>query len=126
MKHLAAVRLWSATAIGAAGTLTSGAIRCLDGDADILSFKCVSAAGAADVKIEWAGSDDGVTFNSFTSSDPLAASTNTTYTGKNPEDTHFLIPPVAPWIQIKVTELTGALTDTLVTAILWLNEDISS
>lgn len=122
MARLIKVPLWSATALAVSGTLTTGAIRCLDGDAAILSFKVTSALGAADVKIEWAGSDDGVTFNSFNSADPVVASTNTTYGALNPEDTHFIVPPVAPFVKFKVTELSGSVSDTLVTGALWLNE----
>jgi len=72
--------------------------------------------GAADVKIEYAVSKDGVNFGSFDDEDDIISSTNNLFSGANPEGIHTVgMPnPLAPFIKLKVTELTTTLADTLV------------
>lgn len=111
-------RVWTAAPIGASGTLTSPAlpVRALDAVLGCL-IQVTSVAGAADVRLEYAiGDFTGTTFGSFDDEADLITSTATVFT-TNPEGLHtreFALKP-SPYLKLKVTELTGALTDTLVT-----------
>ena len=120
--RLVRVPLWSATAITSGGTLTSPPIDCRRADPDHLDLQITSVASAVpSIKLEVAFSSDGVTFNPFTSQDPMIAATLTDYAA-DPEAMHVLgNVPSASWIKFLVTELAST-DDTLVTAILWLRE----
>ena len=121
MSRLYPLRLITATTLSALGTAETGAIDCRDSDPEYLLLKIVSASGNADVNVEVAISNDGTTFNSYTSQDPLVASTNTQYGSLNPEEYHSLVVPGAPWIKLRLTEL-GSLADTIADATLWMRE----
>lgn len=121
MRRVVPILLWNAAAIADAGTLVSGVLDCRYGEPETMRFQVTSATGTADVKLEWAGSDDGVTFNAVTCEDPIVASTNTTYTSKNPEDAHYLVIPWAPFLQFTVTDLAST-GDSKVSGTLWLRE----
>lgn len=113
--------LWEATALAASGTLVTGVIDCRRGDPEGLLLK-VTGTGTPDVKLEAAFSNDGVTFNAYTAQDPIVASTNTEYATLQPQDFHLIGIPWAPFLKLKLTELTGSVADTVVTGELWLTE----
>ena len=121
-------RLWDATAVATVGSVTSPALdlRWSDRTGYVIWLKAFSSAGTADVKIEAAFSADGVTFGSFDTS--LTASSNTLWTGNNPEDYHIypLDPVGMPWCKIKVTGVGSNNADTVVTATLIFTETLPS
>ena len=123
--RLEAIPLWTAEAVASGATLTSAAIPCRSGDPEYLMFQVTSAGGAADVRIEFTISNDGVTFNAVAEQDDIVTSTATEFASpKGPEALHVLSCPSAPWIKILVTEL-ASLADTLVTATLWMRNDVA-
>ena len=123
--RLEAIPLWVAEPVASGQTLTSAAISCRFGDPEHLMIQVTSAGGAADVKIEYRISNDGVTFNDVAEQDDILASTATEFASpKGPEALHVLTCPSAPWIKILVTEL-ASLSDTLVTATLWMRNDVA-
>ena len=78
-------------------------------------IKASSVAGSANVRLEYVISDDGVTFGAYADEPDIIVSTSTLFTS-NPEAIHrvALDIPLAPFIKLQVTELTGSLSDTLV------------
>ena len=111
---LVEVTLWHATAIASGGTLTSVPLSSAVMDPESLLLKVVSAAGAADVKVEVELDQDGAgTYGTATAQDPLCASTATEFAGQLPEERHVLALPALPRFRILVTEL-ASLSDTLV------------
>lgn len=119
--HLFRHRLWQSQDLDAGGTLVSPVIDCTRSDPEYLLFRISNGSGAADAKIEFVVSFDGVTFNSYDSQDPIVASTNTEFTGKNPEELHLLTCPGAPFLKLRVTEL-GGLNNNVVDCDLWMRE----
>lgn len=107
------LRLWSATALAASGTLETGVIDCRTSDPEGLMLKVSSAAGTADAKLEVSYSNDGTTFNAYTAQDPIST---------QPEDFHLILVPWAPYLKLKLTELSASNTDTVVTGVLWMTE----
>ena len=120
---LVRVPLWSATAVAAAGVLTSPAIDCRRADPDHMDFQITSVnSPVPSVKIQVRFSTDGVTFNPAASQADVVTATLTDY-ASDPEEMHILgVIPSASWIKLVVTELTSSVADTLVTAVLWLRE----
>ena len=116
------LRLWSATALAASGTLETGVIDCRTSDPEGLMLKVSSATGTADAKLEVSCSNDGTTFNAYTAQDPIVSSTNTAYSSTQPEDFHLILVPWAPYLKLKLTELSASNTDTVVTGDLWMTE----
>ena len=121
--RLVPLRLWSATALGTDAVLTTGPIDCRNQDPEVLMFRAASVAGTADVKLQYKISNDGITFNSIDSQADLVSTTVTEFTGANPEEYHALNIPLAPWIELVVTEISAAnLSDTLIDGTLWMRE----
>ena len=82
------VPLWSASAIADAGTLTSPAIDLRRADFESLLFQVTSVLSAVpDIKIEYAVSQDGVTFGGFDDETDLIASSVLL---ANPEGVHTI------------------------------------
>ncbi len=127
MDHLFRVPLFSVQAVGAAATLLSSAIdnRFID-RWEALQLQVTSVVGNADVRVEYAISDDaGVTFQSADNDADILTSSNTDLT--NFEEAHMIPMPaiLANHFRIEVDEISaGALTDTLVTVILIAREVI--
>ena len=116
---LVCIELWDADALASGGTLTSVPLSSIGMDPEHLEIKVTSAAGAADVKVEYAVPSDTVGgFGSLTAQDPLVASTATEWASEAPEEFHHLLLPSVPQFRITVTEL-GTNSDTLVTARAW-------
>lgn len=115
-------RLVAATTIGASGSVESPIINSQKADPEVLMLRVTSVAGAADVRVQYCISNDGITFNSYTSQDDLVTSTATEFAGKGPEEYHALVLPLAPWMKVKVTDVTAALVDTIVDLTLWSRE----
>ena len=116
LKRLFNFSVWSSSAITASGTLTSGALDLRHGVPEALLIQATSVSGAADVRVQYEVSVDGVTFGAAADNPDLISSTNATFAttpeGLNRIDLSGLN---APYIALVVTELTGSLTDTLVT-----------
>lgn len=119
---LYSIKLFDTQTLNSAGVLTSGIIDLRRGDAEFLMFR-ITQAGAADARIGYRISNDGVTFNLVTSQAALVASTNTAFASPlNPKDYHSINTPIeAPWIMIVVTEL-ASLNTNIVDATLWCRE----
>ena len=123
--RLEAIPLWVAEPVASGETLASAAISCRFGDPEYLMFQVTSVNEAANVRIEFTISNDGVTFNAVTEQDDIVTSTATEFASpKGPEALHVLSCPSAPWIKILVTEL-ASIADTLVTATLWMRNDVA-
>ena len=122
---LVRVPLWSATAVAAAGVLTSPAIDCRRADPDHMDFR-VTSTGDPDVKIQVRFSPDNVTFNLITAQDSVVPSSLLEWPVATfgAEDWHVIgVIPSGSWMKIVVTEISaGAIADTLVDAVLWLRE----
>ena len=112
------LRLWTSQDLDSGGTLESGVIDCRTADPEGMLFRG-TVTGTADFKIEVAFSNDGITFNDYTSQEALVASTNTEWT--NPEDYHLVTVPWAPFIKLKITEL-GTNNNNVIEATLWMTE----
>lgn len=124
--RLEAIPLWAAEPVAQGGTLTSAAIACRFGDPEYLMFQVTATSENADVRIEFTISNDGVTFNAVAEQDDIVTSTATEFASpKGPEALHVLTCPSAPWIKILVTEATGTNDNTLVTATLWMRNDVA-
>ncbi len=127
METLNNISIWTAEALVASGSAESPVIdlRTVKNPESIM-IKASSVLGAADVKIEYAVSKDGVNFGSFDDEDDIISSTNTLFSGANPEGIHTVgMPnPLAPFIKLKVTELTTTLADTLVDLVLILRRSL--
>lgn len=127
METLNNVSIWSALALVASGSAESPVIdlRTVKNPESVL-IKASSVLGVADVKLEYAISKDGVTFGSFDDEGDIISSTNTLFSGANPEAIHAVgMPsPLAPFIKLKVTELSGSVTDTLVDLTLVLRRSL--
>ena len=121
-QRLFPVTLWTDTDLDNGLTLESAVIQCFRREPDILMFQVTNAGGSADVKIEYAVSNDGVNFNSYTSQDAICTSTATVYASQGPEEYHAMIVPSAPYIKIKVTDL-ASLDDNVVNATLWVRDE---
>ena len=117
------IPLWDTTALGLSGTLTSPAIDLRRAD-KIEALLCLftSVAGTASVKVQYAVSEDGVTFGAFTDYANLVTDSSVDF--PTPEGLYAVQFPDlrAPWIKIKLTELTGALSDTKVTVTVEMKE----
>lgn len=120
-RHLFRHTLWTDTDLDSGLTLESPVIDCQLADPEYLALKITNAGGNADAKLEVAFSTDGVTFNAYDSQDPLIASTNTEFAGKNPEDMHIIAVPGAPFIKLRLTEL-ATLNNNVVNAQLFMRE----
>lgn len=116
------LRLWNATTLAASATLESGVIDCRTSDPEGLMFKVSAVAETADVKIEVAFSNDGATFNEYDTQDSLVDSTNTDWASTNPEDYHLVNIPWAPFVIIRITELSTTNAATLINGTLWMTE----
>lgn len=115
--------LWSAAALATSGTLTSPALDMRRADKfEALLCTFSSAAGLAQVKVEYAISQDGVTFGAFTDNAALVLDSSVDF--PTPEGINAVPGPAlkAPYYQVKLTELSGALSDTLVTVVAQLKE----
>ena len=127
METLNNVLIWTAEALAASGSAESQVIdlRTIKNTESVM-IKASSIAGAADVKLEYAVSKDGIIFGSFDDNDDIISSTNTLFSGANPEDIHAepMSAPLAPFIKLKVTELTTTLSDTLVDLTLVLRRSL--
>lgn len=119
--HRFPLRLWTSQDLDSGGVLESGVIDCRHADPEGMLFRVTNAGAAADVKIEAAFSNDGVTFNEYGTQDAIVASTNTEWTSQNPEDYHMVLIPWAPFLKIKITEV-GTNNDNVVDAVLWMTE----
>lgn len=119
--RLVPYRLWNAADLDSGASLTTEAIDCRFADPEYLMFRVTQGSGTPDVKIEVAISNDGTTFNEFTSQEPIIASTNTTYGSLNPQDYHSITVPGAPWIKLRVTDV-AALDNNVIDADLWMRE----
>lgn len=112
-----AVVLWTAKPLTPSGTLTSRELSNHAADPEVLLLTVTSATGNADVKVEYqVAQDDAGTFGTATAQAPIVTSTATEFSGAFPEERHILLLPAAPTFRLVVTELTGTLSDTLVTA----------
>lgn len=107
------VRLWTAAALGSGGTLTSSGVDVRRWKRlDSLIFDLAVGAGNADIKIEYATSQDGTTWSGNTT---VVASTLASYASTpNGENVVPLDAPLAPFVRFKLTELaTKATTVTM-------------
>jgi hypothetical protein len=119
--RLVRVPLWDVTAIASTATLTSPPIPLSRADFESILYKATSVAGTADVKIEYAISEDGTNFGSFDDNTDLVASSNAVPTAEGLKT----IPGVtvaAPWMKIKVTGTASNNADTLFTGVVYLRE----
>lgn len=114
------LRLWTSQDLDSGGTLESGVIDCRTADPEGMLFRG-TVTGTADFKIEVAFSNDGITFNEFTSQEPLVLSTNTEWASLNPEDYHMVLVPWAPFIKLRITEV-GTNDNNVIDAVLWMTE----
>lgn len=105
-ERLVPVRLLIAQDLDSGGSVETPVIDCRKGSLDHCTIKIVQSGGDANLRIQAAISDDGVTFNDYGSQEDIIASTNTEWTGSGPEDLHsFLVAVAAPFIKLKLTEL---------------------
>lgn len=121
--RLVPIRLWSATALGVSETLTSPAIFCSRlARAESLMCQFTSVLGTPQVKAEYAISENGTDFGSFADYTDLISNSSSVF--PTPEGLYTVSLPsfLAPWVKIKLTELTGALADTLATVVLLVRE----
>lgn len=116
--RLVPYRLWTSQALSSGGAIVSEAIDCRNSDPEYLMLKATAAGGTASVKIEVAVSNDGTTFNSFTSQDPIIAATATEFASQGEEEYHAIVVPGAPWIKLQVSDV--AMLATVVDATLWM------
>lgn len=122
MHRLVPLRLLTAQDLDSGGTVETGVIDLRTADLDHCVIQIVQSGGDADVKIQAAISIDGTTFNDYDSQEDIIASTNTEWTGANPEDPHsFLVAVSAPFIKLKLTEL-ATLNDNTITLTGYLKE----
>lgn len=119
MSSLVRVPLWDAAAIASTGTLTSPAIDFRYATLDSFTYKASSSAGTADVKIEYAISEDGTNFGSFDDNTDLVASSNAVATAEGIKAVPGVV-LAAPWIKIKVTGGASNNADTVFTMVLQL------
>ena len=121
--RLVDVPLWALQAIGAAATLTSPAID-VRRATRLESLMCLftSVAGTPKIKVEYAVSGDGTAFGAFTDNSPLVADSSVAFATPEGLTSVALPAPLANFIKVKLTELTGALADTLASATLVLRE----
>lgn len=117
------VPLFSGVTVNATGNQTSGSIPVgsCEAAASII-FTAASAGGTADVSIQLAFSHDNVTFSAFAETVELASS-NTTFSG-TPEGTHIQEIEIKPakWMQVRFVGVGLNPADTLLTAVLQLEE----
>lgn len=121
--HVVPVRLWAQTALAVSGTLTSPAID-LRRIKSVTALMCqfTSVVGTPQVKVEYAVSDDGVAFGAFTDNAPLVANSSSAFPTPEGLTGVAVSLPLGSFIKLKLTELTGALGDTLVTITLLVRE----
>ena len=101
---LVRVPLWKAQALAQNGTLTSPSIDCRRFDRlESLMFQ-ITAVANPQVKIQYAVSEDDVTFGAFTDNADLLANTNTLASPKG-ENALSLPNPLANFVKFKLTEL---------------------
>jgi len=103
--------------INATGTSTSGVIELPRGGLESLLFKqaSASAAGTGNVKIEYAVSEDGVTFGSFADETDILASSQTSYTTSEGVHAIAFPNPLARFIKLMLTGISANPADTRVT-----------
>ena len=117
------VPLFSGVTVNATGSQTSGSIPVGNAEAaGTIIFTAASAGGTADVSIQLAFSHDNVTFSAFAETVELASS-NTTFSA-TPEGTHIVEIEIKPakWMQVRFVGVNANPADTLLTAVLNLEE----
>lgn len=106
-ERLVPVRLLTAQDLDSGGSVETPVVDCRKGSLDHLLIKIAQASGDADVKVQVAISEDGITFNSYDSQDDVIASTATEFAGQGPEELHsFLCTVTAPFLRFKITDLS--------------------
>ena len=126
MDIIGSMPIWSATAIAAAGTLTSPTIDTfLMNRLESVLVQFTSVAGAATVKLEYAISDDDVTYGSYDDETDIIADSNVDF-ATNKEGLHRVSMPAvgSRYFRLRVTELGGVLADTLVTLTLLFRDKV--
>ena len=116
-EHLFQLPIFAAESLGTSATLTSAGIdQRRISRIESLLIQVTSVAGAADVRVEYAISQDDSTYGSSNDYDDIVESSNTDFV--TPEGITVVSMPaiLAPFFQIEVDELTASLSDTLVTA----------
>ena len=106
-------RLFNGVPINGTGSAESVAVDLRHTDTlEAFQYQVVSAGGAPDVKVEWALSQDGVTFNQYTDQSPIVASSAARAT---PEGMQFIALPaaLARFIKFKVTGLATNPADSI-------------
>lgn len=120
--RLVPIRLWQSDTLVSGGSLETPPIDLRNADPDHLALLVDSASGTADVKVEVAFSDDGVTFNNYDDQDPIVASTAVEWTAGHEESPHDVSPiPRSAFIRLQLTDLSAS--ETLVTGTLWIEEN---
>jgi hypothetical protein len=115
--------LWTAQSVAANGSTESPVIDCLTRQPDILMFKVATTLLIEpNVKLEVAFSNDGVNFNFYTSQDPLITDSASVFSASTVQDYHALTCPSAPYLKLKVTDISGFDDNCLVSATLWMRD----
>ena len=126
METLNKVTIWTAEALGISGTAESQVISLKNTiKPESILFKASSVAGAAQVRVEFAISEDGVAFGGFDDHTDIIADSNADF-ANNKEGVHAvsLAAPLAQFMKFKITELSGSLSDTLVDMTLLLRRGL--
>ena len=116
--------IWNATACATTAAMPAQVMdmRWSSRDDRYLWLKAFSSAGTADVKIEYYESADGTNWGPVNT---VTASTNTLWSGNNPEDFHqYVIDTGMPWIKLQVTGVGSNNADCVLTASLMFMESL--
>lgn len=129
MHYLVTHTIFTAQAVGAAGTLTGPAVNLqFSRQVEGLLLKASSVAGVANVKAGFQTSPDGISWDARADRSDVIAASLTDRPG-NPEgwNTYAMPAPLNRFFRLIVDEISaGALADTLVDAKLLVREEIDS